>query len=192
MLEHAHTEMCGVAWHGLLHARACVGCWLAGRLGHGVHNVDEHRESPSDSWWDDTRRVHETCASGQLTGSVRQCVGARGGRTAGLAFNGRNRKKEEDEQAARAAKTATAPARNIPSLARWLASPVACVVARWRTRRSPSARRPGHPQMSGEGRSSPRWLLAEVKASVKRGGVARRRGRRCQRRRGYKRQRCAR
>jgi hypothetical protein len=43
--------------------------------------------------------------------------------------------------------------------------------------------------MSGEGRSSPRWLLAKVKASVKMGGVARRRGRRRQRRRGCRRRR---
>jgi hypothetical protein len=52
--------------------------------------------------------------------------------------------------------------------------------AQWRSGRHdvfPSARRPGHPQMSGEGRSSPWWPLAEVKASVKWRGAARRCGR---------------
>jgi hypothetical protein len=57
---------------------------------------------------------------------------------------------------------------------------------------SPSARRPGHPQMSGEGRSSLWWPLAEVKASVMRRGTARLHGRGRQRRRGCRRRGCAR
>jgi hypothetical protein len=77
-----------------------------------------------------------------------------------------------------------------PSLARRPASHSASMVARRRTRRCPSARRSGHPQMSGEGRSSPRWLLAKVKASVERRGAARRCGRRRRRRRGCRRRRC--
>jgi hypothetical protein len=68
---------------------------------------------------------------------------------AGMVNAGKETKKK-NERAARTVMMAAALQKSFPSLAQRLASPAACAEARWRTRHSPSARRPGHPRRGGK------------------------------------------